>query len=61
MQRTFYLKNKEEYDIWINAAQLEKKSISQFLKDCVSEHIENIKKKEKKRGLHSMEDLFGGH
>jgi hypothetical protein len=56
MQRTFYLKSPEQYQIWVEGAQAESKSISQFLMDCVLEHLE---KNKKKRGLQSVEDLLG--
>ena len=58
MQRTFYLKNQEEYDIWINAAKSEGISISAFLNQVVLEHI-NKKEKEKHRGITAVSDLFG--
>jgi hypothetical protein len=47
----------EEYMIWVNQAKAEDKSISQFLNECVLEHIE--KKKKKIRGLTNVSDLFG--
>ena len=56
MQRTFYLKNQEQYDIWVNSAKLENQSISAFLNACVLEHIE---KKKKQRGITTVADLFG--
>jgi rRNA-processing protein FCF1 len=55
MQRTFYLKNKEAYDIWTEGAKAENKSISAFINDCVLEHLGSRKKK---RGL-QISDLFG--
>jgi rRNA-processing protein FCF1 len=55
MQRTFYLKNKEEYDIWVNGAKSENKSISAFINSCIIEHLEG---KKKKRGL-NFSDLLG--